>query len=181
MGRVNRVTVRDSPRSSIWKHGILFWGSAEAGEGVTLSLIMAISQKYPAGLPAFAILVIRLTLSSHLLLGASWMRFHSLQADASLLVAAGLLLGLCTRLVAAGSLPLFLWASPPGDWAHAAIDGQAGIALALGMLGGGALSLDALMFGRHVVRVRGRSAVLERALCGFGLQGDDRFDVGRLH
>jgi hypothetical protein len=114
---------------------------------------MAISLKYPGGLAALAILVMRFALSLNLL--HSIHSITSFTGGACLMVAASLVVGLFSRTMAFIALQLVLAVGRQPGWMDAIISGQAGMALALLLLGGGRLSLDAGLFGRRVIRVRG--------------------------
>jgi len=113
------------------------------------------SHRFPSGSWGFALLLLRLSAACAAALifpvdpGVS-STLHAL----CLLFAAGLLVGIATPLCAIGSILLLLGCGV-AHWSiwHALAWG--GVLVALALLGGGAWSLDARLFGKRVIRING--------------------------
>jgi hypothetical protein len=107
---------------------------------------------FPTGLPGVALLLLRVSvgsaavISTHVSSSSGWLQ------SSAILVAVGLFAGYLTPLVAVAAIVVqaFAWLGPapePTIWAAIVfLD-----AIALGLVGPGAYSLDAYLFGRRVV------------------------------
>jgi uncharacterized membrane protein YphA (DoxX/SURF4 family) len=125
--------------------------------------------KFPRGLPALGLFVLRVAIGARLLIEGldCWLVSHTLHFGTSALGALAIgaggcfMLGLLTPLVAGVSalaeMALYLWhpacAAPLSDFPSFEI---ISVAIAVALLGPGAISLDAYFFGRRkIVIARG--------------------------
>jgi hypothetical protein len=110
---------------------------------------------FSGGVPGAALLLMRIATAATLLLAAH----HALRPDAwQLFIAAalaiGLLMGLFTRVLGAlGALLLGVFAIRTGGPVGGLLALHGIQALALALLGAGAYSIDARLFGRRVIRL----------------------------
>jgi len=108
---------------------------------------------YPTGLAGVALLVLRLTISTSLVFGASLVEINWILFG-TIVISAALLFGVFTSGVAAlgAMVAIGLGIEIGGDLGFAiALHGAA--AVALSMLGAGGYSIDARLFGRHVITI----------------------------
>ena len=116
------------------------------------------SSIFPGGAPGAALLLMRIATAATLLLAVVYcLRPDAWQGVPAILLAAGLLAGICTRLVGGLSvIVLGILAARTGGAAGAFLVLHGVQALALALLGAGAYSVDARLFGRRVIRLEDR-------------------------
>lgn len=115
-------------------------------------LVIKLSQTFPSGLAGVALLLLRLTVA---VIPVAVSRVPSVplwMAVALILIAASVVLGLLTRFAALSCVVLsVVMIALDGDALDLALHGVDALALAL--IGAGAYSLDAHLFGRRVITI----------------------------
>jgi len=115
-------------------------------------LVQRLFSMFPTGLPGLALLLLRASVATALVVSSYSQNIPTWLQATAILVALGLSAGYLTPIVAVGALivQVFIW-SGLGDEAAtwAAVVSLDAIALAL--VGPGAYSVDAYLFGRRVV------------------------------
>jgi len=113
------------------------------------------SRKFPSGSSGFALLALRLSSACAMAL--------LLPADPSmtagthalcLLLGAAMMFGIATPLSAMAGVGLIIGCGMPGGTAWVGL-AWGGVFIALALLGAGAWSFDALLFGKRVIRISG--------------------------
>jgi len=115
-------------------------------------VVQRLFSMFPTGLPGLALLLLRTSVATALVVSSYTQNIPAWLQATAILVAVGLFAGYLTPLVAVGALVVqaFIWSGLGIDTATwAAVISLDAIALAL--VGPGAYSVDAYLFGRRMV------------------------------